>query len=88
MHWCHILDVTAVTLDVDYNTFYHFSVFSPDFQEGKLPNDLLVGLAEKGEVLARRLDARRHYVQDNLAYDPHFLVFESLAFGHMRGGGG
>ena len=65
-------------------SFYHFSVFSPDFQEGKLPNDLLVGLAEKGEVLARRLDARRHYVQDNLAYDPHFLVFESLAF---EGGG-
>ena len=47
-------------------------------QEGKLPNDLLVGLAEKGEVLARRLDARRHYVQNNLAYDPHFLVFECL----------
>ena len=47
-------------------------------QEGKLPNDLLVGLAEKGDVLARRLDARRHYVQNNLAYDPHFLVFEWL----------
>ena len=62
-------------------------VCSLDFQEGKLPNDLLVGLAEKGEVLARRLDARRHYVQDNLAYDPHFLVFESLAFGHTRSGG-
>lgn len=32
-------------------------------EEGKLPNDLLV---------ARRLDARRHYVQNNLAYDPVF----------------
>ena len=33
-----------------------------EWQEGKLPNDLLVGLSEKGEVLARRLDAKRHYV--------------------------
>ncbi|CAJ1448614.1 unnamed protein product, partial [Effrenium voratum] len=44
--------------------------------EGKLPNDLLVGLSEKGEVLARRLDAKRHYVSKDLSYDPHFLVFE------------
>ncbi|CAJ1371061.1 unnamed protein product, partial [Effrenium voratum] len=45
-------------------------------EEGKLPNDLLVGLSEKGEVLARRLDAKRHYVSKDLSYDPHFLVFE------------
>ena len=36
-------------------------------EEGQLSNDLLVGLAEKGEVLARRLDAKRHYVESNLA---------------------
>ncbi|CAE7661481.1 unnamed protein product [Symbiodinium pilosum] len=45
-------------------------------ETGKLPNDVRVGLAEKGEVLARRIDARRHYVSETLSYDPHFLVFE------------
>jgi len=46
--------------------FFLLNLTSHSRQEGKLPNDLLV---------ARRLDARRHYVQNNLAYDP---VFESL----------